>query len=140
MLTNSATSCCIPQATENMETEATALRRRVSHAERRFGELRRLDLGKLLELKREWGVSMQALPWAYRMGLVSAEARTKLGDERARLENQKAGIESVVRSRAYPARIDASEAQFTDHEAAAIAGYANPRTIIPPEGGRLHAI
>lgn len=40
-------------------------------------ELQRVDLGTLIELKREWGVSMQALyERAYRMGLVNASART----------------------------------------------------------------
>jgi Zn-dependent peptidase ImmA (M78 family) len=40
-------------------------------------ELRKIDLPKLVELKREWGVSMQALfERAYRLGLVRHDQRT----------------------------------------------------------------
>jgi len=40
-------------------------------------ELRWIDLGTLVALKREWGVSMQALfERAYRFGLVTAADRT----------------------------------------------------------------
>ena len=40
-------------------------------------ELRHVDLGTLVELKREWGLSIQALyERAYRLGLVTATART----------------------------------------------------------------
>jgi Zn-dependent peptidase ImmA (M78 family) len=39
-------------------------------------ELRNLSLGKLIDLKREWGVSMQAIfERAYRFGLVKASDR-----------------------------------------------------------------
>lgn len=42
-------------------------------------QLRTLNLGKLHDLKREWGVSMQALiERAYRAGLITATARTNL--------------------------------------------------------------
>lgn len=77
--------------TENMETEATAFAAEFLMPESEIRpELRRLDLGKLLELKREWGVSMQALlERAYRMGGRGSHQALQ-GDERARLENQRA--------------------------------------------------
>jgi Zn-dependent peptidase ImmA (M78 family) len=41
-------------------------------------ELRNLSLGKLIELKREWGVSMQAIfDRAYRLGLVKPSDRAE---------------------------------------------------------------
>ncbi|WP_151841224.1 ImmA/IrrE family metallo-endopeptidase, partial [Mycobacterium tuberculosis] len=134
--------------TENMETEATAFAAEFLMPESEIRpELRRLDLGKLLELKREWGVSMQALlERAYRMGLVSAEARTKLYKAmNARgWKTKEPGIESIVREKpSLPAHIGMTlrSRGFTDQQAAAIAGYANPAdNPFRPEGGRLHAI
>lgn len=65
--------------TEDMEGQATAFAYEfLMPADEIRAEMRRLDLGKLLDLKREWGISMQALlERAYHMGLVTAESRAK---------------------------------------------------------------
>jgi Zn-dependent peptidase ImmA (M78 family) len=134
--------------TEDMEAQATAFAAEfLMPAGEVRQELHRLDLGKLLELKREWGVSMQALlERAYRMGLVSAESRTKFYKAmNARgWKTNEPGIESIAREKpGLPAHVGKAlkSRGFTDNQVAAIAGYANPAdNPFRPEGGRLRAV
>lgn len=64
---------------EDMETQANAFAAEFLMPESSIrAELQRVDLGSLVELKREWGVSMQAMyERAFRLGLVSPAARTR---------------------------------------------------------------
>jgi Zn-dependent peptidase ImmA (M78 family)/DNA-binding XRE family transcriptional regulator len=64
-------------ATADMEEEANAFAAEFLMPEHVIRpELRNLGLGKLIDLKREWGVSMQAiLERAHRLGLVKAHDR-----------------------------------------------------------------
>lgn len=64
-------------ATADMEEEANAFAAEFLMPEHVIRpELRNLSLGKLIDLKREWGVSMQAIfERAYRFGLVKASDR-----------------------------------------------------------------
>lgn len=134
--------------TENMETEATAFAAEfLMPASEIRAELRQLDLGKLLELKREWGVSMQALlERAYRMDLVSGETRTKVYKAmNARgWKTNEPGIEFLAREKpSLPAHIGKTlkSRGFTDQQAAAIAGYRDPaESPFQPESGRLHLV
>lgn len=134
--------------TENMEAEATAFAAEfLMPAHEIRTELRQLDLGKLLELKREWGVSMQALlERAYRMGLVSAGARTKFYKSlNARgWKTHEPGIEFLAREKpSLPTHIGQTlqTRGFTDEQAAAIAGYTNPAdNPFRPESTRLHLV
>ncbi len=66
-------------ATDQMEEEANRFAAEFLMPEAAIkSELRTLDIGKLTDLKREWGVSMQALfERAYALKLVSPEARTR---------------------------------------------------------------
>lgn len=110
-------------------------------------ELRRLDLGKLRDLKREWGVSMQALlEHAYRMHLVTPESRTKfykMMNARGWKTNEP-DIEFIVSEK--PAlQVHIGNALrtrgFTDDEAAKIAGYADPSdNPFRPESSRLRVV
>lgn len=63
---------------EDMEGQANAFAAEFLMPEAAIrAELRRIDLGTLVDLKRVWGVSMQALfERAYRLGLTSPAART----------------------------------------------------------------
>ena len=119
--------------TEDMEGQATAFAAEfLMPASEIRAELRHLDLGKLLDLKREWGVSMQALlERAYRMGLANTEARTKFYKAmNARgWKTNEPGIEFIMRETpGLPAHIGKTlkARGFTDKQAATIAGYADP--------------
>ncbi len=64
--------------TEDMETQANEFAAEFLMPEAVIrAEMRRIDMGTLVALKREWGVSMQALlERAYRLGFVTAADRT----------------------------------------------------------------
>lgn len=66
------------EAHEDMENQANAFAAEFLMPEAAIrSDLRSVELGHLLDLKREWGVSMQALfERAFRLGLVSPTART----------------------------------------------------------------
>jgi Zn-dependent peptidase ImmA (M78 family)/DNA-binding XRE family transcriptional regulator len=134
--------------TEHMEDEANRFAAEfLMPADEIRHELRGLDLGKLRELKREWGVSMQALlERAYRMGLVTTDARTKfykMMNARGWKTNEP-DIEFLVAEKpALPVHIGkALRTQgFTDEQAARIAGYADPsENPFRPEGSRLRVV
>jgi Zn-dependent peptidase ImmA (M78 family) len=118
--------------TESMEDDANAFAAEfLMPGDEIRSELRQLDLGKLRDLKREWGVSMQALlERAYRMKLVTPEARTKfykMMNARGWKTNEP-GAEFVAREKpALPALIGQTlkNRGLTDEEAAAQAGYAD---------------
>ncbi|MGF2944729.1 helix-turn-helix domain-containing protein [Mycobacterium sp. Lab-001] len=134
--------------TEQMEDEANrfAAELLMPADEIRY-ELRRLDLGKLRDLKREWGVSMQALlERAYRMGLVTPESRTKfykMMNARGWKANEP-DIEFIVAEKpALPIHIGKAlrTRGFTDDQAATIAGYADPSdNPFRPDSSRLRVV
>jgi Zn-dependent peptidase ImmA (M78 family) len=119
--------------TEDMEAEANAFAAEfLMPANEIRAELHRIDLGKLIELKREWGVSMQALlERAYRMKLITPEARTKfykMMNARG-WKTKEPGVEFLVAEKpSLPAHIGNAlkNKGFTERQAAALAGYADP--------------
>jgi Zn-dependent peptidase ImmA (M78 family)/DNA-binding XRE family transcriptional regulator len=112
-------------------------------------ELRRVDLGTLIELKREWGVSIQALyERAYRMGLVTASARSMF----YKSLNARGWKTQEPASSAIPAERpellthigDALKAKgLTDEQMAEVAGFAiaSENPFQPARSGlRLHLV
>jgi Zn-dependent peptidase ImmA (M78 family)/DNA-binding XRE family transcriptional regulator len=97
-------------------------------------QLRRIDLGALVELKREWGVSMQALlERAYRMQLVDADTRSRLyktmNAKGWRVAEPGSGSAAVEVPTLASRIADTMKAKgFTDEQIAAIAGAATPAT------------
>lgn len=96
-------------------------------------ELRRRDLGTLLDLKREWGVSMQAIfERAYQLGIASAAERTsfyKAMNVRGWKTNEP-GSEAIPSERPQlaPSIGDALRSRgLTDDEIDTLAGYADGR-------------
>lgn len=95
-------------------------------------QLRNIKTGRLVDLKREWGVSMAALiEHAYNNGLVNAAGRTALWKTMSRHgwrirepagEEIPAEVPSLARDIA--AALEARG--LTDHEIARLAGYASP--------------
>jgi Zn-dependent peptidase ImmA (M78 family)/transcriptional regulator with XRE-family HTH domain len=111
-------------------------------------ELRGLSLGKLVDLKREWGVSMQALyERAYRLGLANAAERVTFYrslNARGWKVREPAGDELVPEHPELIQQIAASmrERGLSDVEIASMAGFAadsddNPFRLRPQ---RLRAV
>jgi Zn-dependent peptidase ImmA (M78 family)/DNA-binding XRE family transcriptional regulator len=134
--------------TEDMEAQATAFAAEfLMPANEIRPELHRLDLGKLRDLKREWGVSMQALlERAYRMKLITPESRTKfykMMNARGWKTNEP-DVEFIVREKpSMPTHIGQAMKSrgFTEQQAAEVAGYANPSdNPFRPEQVRLRAL
>ena len=134
--------------TEDMEAEANAFAAEfMMPANEIRPELHRIDLGKLLDLKREWGVSMQALlERAYRMKLVTPESRTKfykMMNARGWKANEPGTEFLVTEKPSLPTHIGNTlkSKGFSEQRAAAIAGYADPDdNPFRPAGGRLRAL
>lgn len=120
-------------ATEDMEGEANRFAAELlMPLDEIRPELRKVDLGTLAALKREWGVSMQALlERAYGLKAVTAEERTrfyKMMNARGWKTNEP-GSEFLPSERPeFPTRIgDALKAKgFTEERIAEIAGAASP--------------
>ena len=110
-------------------------------------DLRSVDLGHLLDLKREWGVSMQALfERSYRLGLVTASARTsfyKAMNARGWKTQEPGGATLAVERPAVPQHIGTAMADrgLTNEDIDRTAGYQpggdNP---FRPARTRLRAI
>ncbi|AWG57923.1 helix-turn-helix domain-containing protein [Mycobacteroides abscessus] len=134
--------------TEDVETEANAFAAEfLMPANEIRPELHRLELGTLIDLKREWGVSMQAiLERAYRMKLVTPESRTKfykMMNARGWKTNEPGGEFLADEKPSMPAAIGQAlkGRGFTAQQAAAIAGYVNPAdNPFQPEPSRLRAV
>jgi Zn-dependent peptidase ImmA (M78 family) len=134
--------------TEHMEDEANRFAAELMMpADEIRHELRRLELGKLRDLKREWGISMQAiLERAYRLGLVTSEARTKfykMMNARGWKTNEPDIEYIAVEKPALPVHIGNAlrTRGLTDEEAARIAGYAEPsENPFRPESNRLRVV
>lgn len=110
-------------------------------------QLRRVDLGTLIELKREWGVSMQALfERAYRLGLTSPSARTafyRALNARGWKTNEPGGQYLPIEIPHLPRHVGAAlQAKgLSVDEMARIAGYAHPaESPFQPEGPRLQVV
>lgn len=107
-------------------------------------ELRNLTLGKALDLKREWGVSMQAvIERAYRLGLLTRDRRVSLYRQLSARgwRINEPGAEDVPSERPeLLAHIGRSlRAQgLKDDELASISGFASPTSndLLPSEGLR----
>lgn len=128
--------------TEDMEAEANAFASEfLMPAVEIKPELRRVSTPVLIELKREWGVSMQALyERAYRMGMVTPEARTqfyKTMNARGWKAKEPASDLLPRETPQLPALIGARlrESGLTDEQAAAKAGYRDATTnpFRPPD-------
>lgn len=134
--------------TEEMEGEAnTFAAELLMPAHEIRPELRRVDLGTLVELKREWGVSMQALlERAYRMQLVTPEARTKFYKSmNAKGWKANEPYSEFIPSEPpeFPTLIgNALKGKgYTDEQVAEIAGAADPsQNPFRPTAGRLRAL
>ena len=118
---------------EDMENEANAFAAEFLMPEAAIkAELRRLDLGTLIELKREWGVSMQAvLERSYRLGLLNSTARAsfyKAMNSRGWKTNEPADYSILAEHPALAPSI--GEALRTKglslEEAASMAGFTSP--------------
>jgi Zn-dependent peptidase ImmA (M78 family)/transcriptional regulator with XRE-family HTH domain len=134
--------------TEFMEDEANRFAAEFLMPEEEIRhELRRLDLGKLRDLKREWGVSMQALlERAYRLELLNSESRTKfykMMNARG-WKTSEPDVEFITSEKpALPLHIGkALQARgFSDEQAAMIAGFADPsENPFRAEGSRLRVV
>lgn len=134
--------------TEDMEAEANAFAAEfLMPANEIRPELHQIDLGKMLDLKREWGVSMQTiLERAYRMNLVTPEARTKfykMMNARGWKTNEP-GAEFIVNEKpSLPGHIGNAlkNKGLTERQAATIAGYANPDdNPFRPAANRLRVV
>jgi Zn-dependent peptidase ImmA (M78 family)/transcriptional regulator with XRE-family HTH domain len=133
---------------DNMEAEANefAAEFLMPEAEIR-SDLRKLDIGVLMEMKREWGVSMQALlERAYRLRLVSPSSRTsfyKMLNARG-WKSREPGSEKLPKEQPeLSTQIGQAlkEAGLSDEEIANIAGYSNPaENPFRPNHRRLHAV
>jgi Zn-dependent peptidase ImmA (M78 family)/DNA-binding XRE family transcriptional regulator len=134
--------------TEDMENEANKFAAEFLMPENEIrAELRRIDLGALIELKREWGVSMQALlERAYRMGLVSPDSRTKfykMMNARGWRTKEPAMDDIAVERPSLPSHIGRAlrDRGLTDQQIAKTAGSAEPSSNpFQPENHRLRAV
>jgi Zn-dependent peptidase ImmA (M78 family)/DNA-binding XRE family transcriptional regulator len=136
-------------ATENMEGEANRFAAELlMPLDEIRPELRKIDLGTLAALKREWGVSMQAmLERAHGLKTVTVDERTrfyKMMNARGWKANEPGGEFIPSESPEFPTRIgDALKAKgFTEQRIAEIAGAAttanNP--FRPTPTNRLRAL
>jgi len=111
-------------------------------------QLRNLTLGRLHDLKREWGVSMQALiEKAHSLGLLSASARTNLYKTiSARGWRTREPLSDVLAPETGKLPSDIAEAMLarglSPDECARIAGFASDsdNTLFRPAKPRLHAV
>jgi Zn-dependent peptidase ImmA (M78 family)/DNA-binding XRE family transcriptional regulator len=134
--------------TEDMEDQASAFAAEFLMPFAEIGsELRRLDLGTLVEMKREWGVSMQAIiERAYRRKLVTPEVRTKfykMMNARGWKTNEPGGDFLANERPEMPTHIgNALKGRgFTDEQVAEIAGAATPSgNPFRPTPSRLRAL
>jgi Zn-dependent peptidase ImmA (M78 family) len=118
-------------ATAHMEDEANAFAAEFLMPEHVIRpELRNLTLGKLIDLKREWGVSMQAIfERAYRLGLVKSHDRVDFyrslnsrGWKIREPVSDELPVEQAELTQAIGARM--RERGLSDDEIARIAGFA----------------
>lgn len=136
-------------ATEDMEAEANRFAAELlMPLDEIRPELRKVDLGALAALKREWGVSMQALlERAYSLKMVTPEARTrfyKMMNAKGWKTNEP-GSEFIPNERPeFPTRIgDALTAKgFSEERIAEFAGAATPadNPFKPTPTSRLRAL
>ncbi|MGH3771074.1 MAG: helix-turn-helix domain-containing protein [Pseudonocardiaceae bacterium] len=136
-------------ATAGMEEEANAFAAEFLMPEHVIRpELRNLSLGKLIDLKREWGVSMQAIfERAYRLGLVKPNDRTdfykSLNSRGWKVHEPASGELPVERAElAQEIGVRMRERGLSDDEIANLAGFTpsaktNPFRVQPK---RLHAV
>lgn len=111
-------------------------------------QLRNLTLGKLLDLKRTWGVSMQALiERAYQLKMLSAEKRTGLYKQLSARGWRKAepgSSELACETPQLAGRIGAAlmARGFTSAEIAAMTGFSEPTPDNPfiPAERRFHVV
>ena len=111
-------------------------------------QLRNLSTGKLLDLKRQWGVSAQALvERAYRLGTIDARRRTGFYKQFSRLgwrKREPASDELAPEQPRLAADIGRALAErgLTAEEIAEIAGFAATATDNPfsEPGRRLHVV
>lgn len=136
-------------ATADMEEEANAFAAEFLMPEHVIRpELRNLSLGKLIDLKREWGVSMQAIfERAYRLGLVKSSDRAGFyrslnsrGWKVCEPASDELPVERAELAQEIGARM--RERGLSDDEIADMAGFApgakaNPFLVQPK---RLHAV
>jgi Zn-dependent peptidase ImmA (M78 family)/DNA-binding XRE family transcriptional regulator len=135
-------------ATEDMESEANRFAAELlMPIDEIRPELRKVDLGTLVELKREWGVSMQAiLERAYGLKTVTPEARTrfyKMMNARGWKSNEPGGEFIPDEHPEFPAQIgNALKAKgFTEERIAQIAGAATvSQNPFRPTPSRLRAV
>jgi Zn-dependent peptidase ImmA (M78 family)/DNA-binding XRE family transcriptional regulator len=135
--------------TEDMESEANRFAAELlMPLDEIRPELRKVDLGSLLALKREWGVSMQALlERAHGLKTVTAEQRTsfyKMMNARGWKTNEPGGDFIPKERPEFPTRIgDALKAKgFSEERIAEIAGAASPANnpFKPTAVNRLRAL
>lgn len=135
--------------TSEMEVEASAFAAEFLMPEHVIKcELRNLSLGKIIDLKREWAVSMQAIyERAYRLGLVGSGDRAdfyrKL-NARGWKVREPVGDELAVEQPELAQQIGARmrERGLSDVEIARMAGFAPATSDNPfcPQLQRLHAV
>ncbi|MFD2078478.1 Zn-dependent peptidase ImmA, M78 family [Actinopolymorpha cephalotaxi] len=133
---------------EEMEAQANAFAAEFLMPEGEIRpEVRHLELGTLVDLKREWGVSMQALlERAYRMGQVSAAQRASI----LKALNARGWKTQEPGSSSLPAEHPQLQKHIgealtakglSDVEIARLAGYANPGDcLFRPSGSHLRAV
>lgn len=136
-------------ATADMEEEANAFAAEFLMPEHVIrAELRNLSLGKLIDLKREWGVSMQAiLERAYRLGIVKQCDRVdfyRALNSRGWKVREPASDELPVEHGELAQEIGTRmrERGLSDDEIARMAGFApgSPANPFRAQPKRLHAV
>jgi Zn-dependent peptidase ImmA (M78 family)/DNA-binding XRE family transcriptional regulator len=133
------------EVTEDMETEANAFAAEfLMPAEVIRPQLRNLTIGRLYDLKREWGVSMQALiERAYSLKVLTATQRTSLYKRfssygwrtREPISEELSPEHAQLASHIGSVLI---EKCLTASEISRIAGYADSETVHPFQPARLH--
>ena len=111
-------------------------------------QLRNLTTGQLADLKRQWGVSMQALvERAYQLKTITAEQRTALYKKFSRLGwRTREPISDELRAEQPKLTTVIAEAMhnkgFSAEDVARVAGYASPQhnTMLTTPGKHLHAV
>jgi Zn-dependent peptidase ImmA (M78 family) len=137
------------EVTEEMETEANAFAAEfLMPAEVIRPQLRNLSIGRLYDLKREWGVSMQALiERAYSLKVMTATQRTSLYKRFSSMgwRTREPISDELPREHARLARHIGSvlvQKGLTAGEIARIAGYAETEKVHPfqPAGPHLRTV